>query len=101
MTEFFRADVTRHVYDKENLGPDSYRVAGSPCHGGYAYEGESAAQDSGQPSEHALSTGLSNNTREKAVLKINGSIDSLIVDAILERHNGKRGLALIASHSTV
>ena len=26
------------IYTKENIGPESYRLPGEPCHGGYATE---------------------------------------------------------------
>ena len=80
LSEFFRADVKSNLYDKETLGPDSYGVAGSPCHGGYAYE--STASETRGP--------ISNDARREVILKITCRVDVLIIDAILEHHNALR-----------
>ena len=36
--DFLRAEVTYDPYSKENVGSESYRIAGQPCHGGYEHE---------------------------------------------------------------
>jgi hypothetical protein len=38
IVDFLQADVSFDPYSKDKVGSESYRIAGQPCHGGYAYE---------------------------------------------------------------
>ena len=48
----FFEDCNFDLYSKEKFGPESYRVAGESCHGGYAYENsEIKSRDGGDTGE--------------------------------------------------